>query len=69
MADLDTQEKRRAAVAVGSYAFGPDVTPLAAPDQEWRQEAGYGYPGILAAAPVAAAAHRMGWGGFHVRQF
>ena len=53
MPDLDTQEKRRSAVAMTTYAFGPDVTPNATHDQEWRQEAGYGYPGILAAAPAA----------------
>lgn len=29
--------------------ISPGVTPNAAKDQEWRQEAGHGYPGILAA--------------------
>lgn len=46
---IDSAEKRKSLVAVGFYPAGPGVTPNASPDQEWRQEAGYGYPGILAA--------------------
>ena len=43
---IDTRERRQA-VASLTY-LGPNVTPNATPDQEWRQEVGWGYPGILA---------------------
>lgn len=53
---IDTAEKRRAASVISFYPLGPGVTPNASKDQEWRQEAGYGYPGILASgAPEPAA--------------
>ena len=69
MADLDSAEKRKAASGIHLYAAGPGVTPNATQDQEWRQEAGYGYPGILAEPPSAAAAHhRLGFGAGYVRQ-
>ena len=69
MADLDTAEKRKAASGKHLYAAGPGVTNNAIHDQEWRQEAGYGYAGILADAPKAAAAHhRLGFGAGYVRQ-
>lgn len=45
---IDTREKRQAASVVSSYWMAPSPTPIAAKDQEWRQEAGWGYPGILA---------------------
>ena len=45
---IDSAEKRRAISGI-HYIAGPGVTPLAGKDQEWRQEAGYGYPGISAA--------------------
>lgn len=48
---IDTREKRQAVVGLGHYFSGPSVTPNASPDQEWRQEAGWGYPGILADSP------------------
>ena len=34
---------------------GPSVTPNAGKDQEWRQEVGYGYSGILVGAVAVAA--------------
>lgn len=49
---IDTREKRQAVVGI-SYLSGPSTTSNASPDQEWRQEAGYGYPGILAGSPAA----------------
>lgn len=49
---IDTAEKRKSLVGL-QYWSGPGVTPNASPDQEWRQEAGYSYSGILAGgAPV-----------------
>jgi len=69
MADLDSAEKRKAASGTHLYAAGPGITPNAGQDQEWRQEAAYGYPGILADSPSAAAAHhRLGFGAGYVRQ-
>lgn len=47
---IDTREKRASIVGIDRLS-GPSVTPNAAKDQEWRQEAGYGYPGILAESP------------------
>ena len=44
-------------VGISFYFVGPTVTPNAGADQEWRQEAGWGYAGILAAAVVAGAIH------------
>ena len=43
---IDTREKRQAAAVISFYFMGPNVTPNAAQDVEWRQEAGWGYPGI-----------------------
>lgn len=51
---IDSAEKRRAISGIHSPAAGPGVTPNASKDQEWRQEAGYGYPGILAGSPPVA---------------
>ena len=47
---IDTRERRAAVVAIPYPWASVSVTPTAAQDQEWRQEAGWGYPGILAAA-------------------
>lgn len=45
---IDSAEKRRSAAGVlGYFTGGPGVTPNASPDQEWRQQAGYGYSGVL----------------------
>ena len=44
---IDSREKRQAISGIlGVLIAG--VTPNASPDQEWRQEAGWSYPGILA---------------------
>lgn len=47
---IDTREKRASTVAVSLYPLGPSVTPNSDKDQEWRQQAGYGYSGILVSA-------------------
>jgi len=51
---IDSREKRASIVGI-NYLSGPSPTPTAAKDQEWRQEVGYGYPGILAGAPPAVS--------------
>ena len=51
---IDTAEKRKAVAAIPGIPFAVSVTPNATPDQEWRQEAGWGYPGILAGEAAAA---------------
>ena len=45
---IDTREKRASIAGITRLA-GPGVTPNASKDQEWRQEVGYSYSGILAA--------------------
>ena len=50
---IDTAEKR-ASVAWLLPTGPPTVTPNSAQDQEWRQEAGWGYSGILVAAFTAS---------------
>lgn len=45
---IDTAEERKSIVGIHLYFSGPGVTNNASPDQEWRQEAGYSYSGILA---------------------
>lgn len=52
---IDTREKRQAAAVISHYFMGPNVTPNAAKDQEWRQEAAWGYPGILAGGATPTA--------------
>ena len=52
---IDTREKRASVVGINMF-FGPSPTPNAAQDQEWRQEVGYGYSGILAAGAPAGPA-------------
>lgn len=47
----DTREKRASAVSLNPGA-PPSPTPIALPDQEWRQESGWAYSGILVGAPV-----------------
>lgn len=44
---IDTVEKRRSAAGV-PFFLGLGVTPNASKDQEWRQQAGWSYSGILA---------------------
>jgi len=45
---IDTAERRRSAAGVAFLPLTPGVTPNAAKDQEWRQQAGWSYSGILA---------------------
>ncbi len=48
---LDTAEKRRSAASL--FPFSPvSVIPNAAKDLKWRQQAGWGYSGIAAGAPL-----------------
>ena len=49
---IDSREKRASVVGINRFA-GPSVTPTAGQDREWRQEVGYGYPGIAAAGAAA----------------
>lgn len=68
---IDTAEKLRSAAGVGFFVLGPGVTPNAAKDREWRQQAGWGYSGIelaslvlgpylIAAASIMQAGNRAG---------
>ena len=43
---IDSAEKRRSLASISLIFMGPGVTPNASKDVEWRQEAGFGYPGI-----------------------
>jgi len=52
---IDTREKRQSAASVGMLPVPPTPTPNASKDQEWRQEAGWGYSGILAGEAVVIA--------------
>jgi hypothetical protein len=51
---IDTPEKRQSIVGIPGPASTPGVTPLATPDQEWRQEVGHSYSGILVGAPAVS---------------
>lgn len=54
---IDTVERRRSAAGVGFFVVGPGVTPNAAQDAEWRQQAAWGYSGIsVVIAPAAVVA-------------
>ena len=56
---IDTAERRRAVAALsGAHSFGPGVTPNAAQDTEWRQQAGWGYSGILPSGAVVSVVKR-----------
>ena len=48
---LDNRERRSSVVSLNPGA-PPSPTPFAAMDQEWRQESGWGYAGILVGAAV-----------------
>ena len=52
---IDSREKRTSIVGI-NYISGPSPTPNVAQDQEWRQEVGYNYSGILASTPVVVTA-------------
>ena len=50
---IDNAEKRKCVAGIPFWPMSPSVTPNASKDQEWRQEAGHGYCGILADSPAA----------------
>lgn len=54
---IDTAEKR-ASISGIHFISGPGVTPNSAQDQEWRQESGYGYSGILAGGASVSTSRR-----------
>lgn len=51
---IDTAEKRRS--ASGVKRLGARVTPNVTKDQEWRQQVGWVYSGILAGEPSGEVA-------------
>jgi hypothetical protein len=55
---IDTDQKRRSALTVSLYANPPSVPPDGTIGPLDRQQAGYGYVGISAAA---AAAFQAAW--------
>jgi hypothetical protein len=60
---IDTREKRQAAGGVPFLPNGPNVTPNASKDVEWRQQSAHSYSGILpsgAPAPTARVLQRPG---------
>lgn len=60
---IDTAERRRSLVGLSYHYYSAGVTPNATPDQEWRQESGHSYSGILASAeaePEESFAGRVG---------
>lgn len=59
---IDTAERRRSAAGIPFFVLGPGVTPNAALDMEWRQEAGWGYNGIVPAGGTpSSGADDLGW--------
>ena len=56
--EINSAEKRKS--ISGINYFMPGVTPNSGQDQEWRQEAGYSYSGILALNPSPATGKRAG---------
>ena len=48
---IDTAAKRKSAAGVPFLPLGPGVTPDASKPVAWRQQAAWGYSGIVAAAP------------------
>ncbi len=57
---IDNAEKRRSISGIGMQFVAAGVTPNSGKDQEWRQQAGWSYSGILADSPAAPG----NWGGF-----
>lgn len=51
---IDSAEKRASAAWTVTGLGVNTVTPNASPDQEWRQESGWGYMGVAAGDPVVA---------------
>jgi hypothetical protein len=62
---IDTAEKRR---AVAGISVGWGITPNVAKDQQWRQEVGWSYPGILAASPTPPVPGGSSGGGAALRR-
>ena len=58
---IDTAEKRKSAAGIPFLPLGVGVTPNASKDQEWRQQAAWGYSGITAQLIVATIVGR--WAG------
>ena len=56
---VDSAEKRRSVAGI-QWTLIPSVTNNAAQDQEWRQEAGWSYSGILAGGAAAATPNTVG---------
>lgn len=54
---IDSKEKRASIVSINRCA-GPSPIPNASKDQEWRQEVGYSYSGILAGGAAAGRISR-----------
>lgn len=50
---IDNAEKRKSISGITVF-IGPGVTNNASPNVEWRQESGYGYPGIDPSVVVGA---------------
>ena len=68
---IDTREKRASLVGI-NYISGPSPTPNVAQDQEWRQEVGYSYSGILAggaAVVVGISANFIHYDGMGIMNF
>ncbi len=51
---IDNREKRQSAGSAGMVFMLPGVTPNTSKDGEWRQQAGWGYSGILVAVAILA---------------
>ncbi len=59
---IDTAEKRKSISGI-HMNICPGVTPNSGKDAEWRQESGFSYSGIAAAAPITEFRRRVGVGG------
>ena len=51
---IDTAEKRKSVSGIGMYFTAPGITPNSKQDQEWRQQGGWSYSGILADLGIVA---------------
>lgn len=58
-AAIDSREKRQSIAVLGNPWAGALPTPNGTPDQEWRQELGFLYSGILAGSPSAPTAQLL----------
>ena len=50
---IDDAEKRRSAGSVGYWLVGPNVTPNASTDAQWREQSANTYSGFALGAPGA----------------